>query len=167
MPRWHTTTRGSQDLLATALPQMALEQPLTALNAMQLSSRLLGAPQTAREVEDEDSGETRYQLLRQQVHSRLVEDTAYLAETDDAAVRERLAELVNQTAVELGWPLNLEEGFETVTRIHNELLGFGPWSGCSPTPASPRSWSTARRRSGSSGAGGSRSRRTASRPSTS
>ena len=98
MPRWHTTTRGSQDLLATALPQMALEQPLTALNAMQLSSRLLGAPQTAREVEDEDSGETRYQLLRQQVHSRLVDDTAYLAETDDAAVRERLAELVNQTA---------------------------------------------------------------------
>jgi len=126
MPRWHTTTRGSQDLLATALPQMALEQPLTALNVMQLSSRLLGAPQTAREVADEDSGETRYQLLRQQVHSRLVEDTAYLAETDDTAVRERLAELVNQTACELGWPLNLDDGFETVTRIHNELLGFGP-----------------------------------------
>ncbi|MGD1035113.1 MAG: hypothetical protein ABR977_11855, partial [Candidatus Dormibacteria bacterium] len=125
MPRWHTTTRASQDLLATALPQMALEQPLTALNAMQLSSRLLGAPQTAREVEDDDSGETRYQVLRQQVHSRLVEDTAYLAETDDTAVRERLAELVNQTACELGWPLNLDEGYETVTRIHNELLGFG------------------------------------------
>jgi hypothetical protein len=57
---------------------------------MQLSSRLLGARQTEREMVDEDSGETRYQLLRRQVHARLVDDTAYLSETDDQAVRERL-----------------------------------------------------------------------------
>ena len=49
MPRWHTTDRGSQEVLATALPQMALDQPLNALSAMQLSSRLLGARQTERE----------------------------------------------------------------------------------------------------------------------
>ena len=90
MPRWHTTDRGSQEVLATALPQMALDQPLNALSAMQLSSRLLGARQTEREMVDEDSGETRYQLLRRQVHARLVDDPAYLSETDDQAVRERL-----------------------------------------------------------------------------
>jgi pilus assembly protein CpaF len=126
MPRWHTTDRGSQDVLATALPQMALDQPLNALSAMQLSSRLLGARQTEREMVDEDSGETRYQLLRRQVHARLVDDTAYLSETDDQAVRERLAELVNEIACALGQPLDLEEGIATVTRIHHELLGFGP-----------------------------------------
>jgi len=130
MPRWRNANRDPQDVLATALPQMALEQPLTALSAMQLRSRLLGsqAPEVAVEPEVSAAAEveTGYQLLRQRVHARLVEDTAYLAETNDVAVRERLAELVNETAVNLGEPLGLDEGMATVTRIHHELLGFGP-----------------------------------------
>ncbi|MGA2282865.1 MAG: CpaF family protein [Candidatus Dormibacteria bacterium] len=127
MPRWRTTaTRDTQDVLATALPQMALEQPLTALAAMQLSNRLLGTRLTAKEIEADDTVEPAYQMLRHQVHARLVEETAYLAETNDSAVRERLAELINQTACELGEPLGLQEGMETVARIHHELLGFGP-----------------------------------------
>jgi pilus assembly protein CpaF len=126
MPRWGAGNREAQDVLATALPQLALEQPLTALSAMQLSNRLLGTRLTEKEVATDDTVETSYHVLRRMVHARLVEDTAYLAETNDHAVRERLAELINLTACELGQPLSLAEGMETVTRIHHELLGFGP-----------------------------------------
>jgi pilus assembly protein CpaF len=126
MPRWHTANREAQDVLATALPQMALEQPLTALSAMQLSNRLLGTRPTDKEIAKDDTVETSYHVLRRMVHARLVEDTAYLAETNDQAVRERLAELINEISTGLGQPLGLEEGMETVTRIHHELLGFGP-----------------------------------------
>jgi len=125
MPRWRTTTTGNRELVSSALPQLAADQPLTALNAMQLLSQLRGSDAEA-EAPKADSPESRYQELRQRVHARLVRDTAYLSKPSDAAVRERLAELVNEAASELGPPLDLEEAQETITRIHHELLGFGP-----------------------------------------
>ncbi|MGD0832906.1 MAG: CpaF family protein [Candidatus Dormibacteria bacterium] len=126
MPRWRNTSRDAEDLLATALPQLALDQPLTALTSMHMHSQLLGARPTEEEEEPTDPAEVRYLRLRQRVHSRLVDDTAYRGKTDDAAVRERLAELANEVASEMGQDLDLEEGFEIITRIHHELLGFGP-----------------------------------------
>jgi len=38
MPRWRNTSRDAEDLLATALPQLALDQPLTALTSMHMHS---------------------------------------------------------------------------------------------------------------------------------
>lgn len=126
MARWRNGASDSPEVLVSALSQVALDQPLTALSAMQVRTQLLGTSTPESTVAAVEPAEARYQALRQRVHHRLVEDTAHLAQTSDAAVRERLAELVNLTATELGTPMDLDEGMATVTRIHHELLGFGP-----------------------------------------
>jgi len=145
-----TPPTGAAGCAGPALPQMALDQPLNALSAMQLSSRLLGARQTEREMVDEDSGETRYQLLRRQVHARLVDDTAYCRRPTTKRCASDSPSSSTRSPARSDSP-STRGGIATVTRIHHELLGFGPLERLLADPTITEIMVNGRTRSGSSG----------------
>jgi pilus assembly protein CpaF len=118
--------RSAHDVLAGAIPQMDLEMPLTAVSARSVSARLLGQPVSTDPEGNLSESERTYRRLRQRVQQRLVADSHLQESDDDVTLRERIAELVNETATEFGLSLDLEQGAAWITRVRSDLLGFGP-----------------------------------------
>ena len=92
-----------------------------------------------------------FREAKYRVQNRLINELdPKLDLSNQVEVRRQIEELFGKIADEEGLALTRAERVRMLEQITDEILGLGPWSRCSATRRSQKSWSTARSRSTSS-----------------